>query len=118
MMDREKIRKIYDALADKKGNNITMIDIENITILADCFIIADGDSRIQVQAMADSVEEAMERSGFTAKSITGYQAGEWILMDYQDVVVHIFHKDSREFYNLERLWRDGGFFTREDLASD
>ena len=114
-MNSEKIRLIYDALSDKKGNNIVMIDIHDISILADCFMIADGDSHAQVRAMADSVEEQMQKAGYACKSVSGYQNAEWILMDYYDVVVHIFMHEDREFYDLERLWRDGKLLDRESL---
>ena len=84
-----------------------MIDIEQITTLADYFIIASGSNRNQVQAMADSAEEALGRAGYDAKQIEGYQSANWILMDYKDIIVHVFSKEDRAFYDLERIWRDG-----------
>ena len=104
---REMVKKIYHALEEKKADDITVIDITEVSCLADYFIITNGENNNQVQAMADSVDEAMTRAGHTARGIEGYTAANWILLDYGDVVVHIFSKDDRRFYDLERIWRDG-----------
>lgn len=95
------------ALEDKKGEDITIIDISEVSVLADYFIIASGNSRNQVQALADNVEEQLGKAGFAPKNVEGYQTGNWILMDYHDVIVHVFDKQNRLFYDLERIWRDG-----------
>ena len=104
-----------EALEDKKAEDITIIDISEVPVLADYFIIADGSNRNQVQAMADSAEEALGRAGYDAKQIEGYQSANWILMDYKDIIVHVFSKEDRAFYDLERIWRDGKQITKEDL---
>ncbi|MCD8018331.1 MAG: ribosome silencing factor [Clostridiales bacterium] len=104
-----------DALEDKKAADITIIDISEISILADYFIIADGNNRNQVQAMADSAEEALGRAGYEPKQIEGYQTANWILMDYKDIIVHVFSKEDRAFYDLERIWRDGKQITKAEL---
>ena len=104
-----------EALEDKKAEDITIIDISEVSDLADYFIIADGSNRNQVQAMADSAEEALGRAGYDAKQIEGYQSANWILMDYKDIIVHVFSKEDRAFYDLERIWRDGKQITKEDL---
>lgn len=104
-----------EALEDKKAEDITIIDISKVSVLADYFIIADGSNRNQVQAMADSAEEALGRAGYDAKQIEGYQSANWILMDYKDIIVHVFSKEDRAFYDLERIWRDGKQITKEDL---
>ena len=96
-----------EALEDKKAEDITIIDISEVSVLADYFIIADGSNRNQVQAMADSAEEALGRAGYDAKQIEGYQSANWILMDDKDIIVHVFSKEDRAFYDLERIWRDG-----------
>ena len=101
------IRTSIDALEDKKGEDIKIIDISEISPIADCFILASGSNRSQVQAMADSVTEKMHRSGFSMKQVEGYDSANWILMDFTDVVVHIFDRESRNFYDLERIWKDG-----------
>ncbi len=104
-----------DALEDKKAKDISILDISGISVLADYFIIADGNNRNQVQAMADSVEDALGRAGFEPKQIEGYQTANWILMDYKDVIVHVFSKEDRGFYDLDRIWRDGKPVVKEDL---
>lgn len=104
-----------DALEDKKAADITIIDISEISILADYFIIADGNNRNRVQAMADSAEEALGRAGYEPKQIEGYQTANWILMDYKDIIVHVFSKEDRAFYDLERIWRDGKQITKAEL---
>ena len=104
-----------EALEDKKAEDITIIDISEVSVLAYYFIIADGSNRNQVQAMADSAEEALGKAGYDAKQIEGYQSANWILMDYKDIIVHVFSKEDRAFYDLERIWRDGKQITKEDL---
>lgn len=98
---------VVAALEDKKGEDIQLIDISEISPIADKFIIASGTNRNQVQAMADAVEENMHKAGFSLKQTEGYDSANWILMDFVDVVVHIFDKESRSFYDLERIWKDG-----------
>ena len=109
------VKIAYDALDDKLAEDIKIIDIRSISVLADYFIIADGSNRNQVQAMADSAEEALGRAGYDAKQIEGYQSANWILMDYKDIIVHVFSKEDRAFYDLERIWKDGKQITKEDL---
>ena len=95
------------ALEDKKGNDIRVIDIQDVSIIADYFIIASGRNRNQVQTMADNVEEVLGRSGYEPRQLEGYGTATWILMDYNDIIVHIFSEEDRLFYDLERIWRDG-----------
>ena len=109
------VKIAYDALDDKLAEDIKIIDIRSISVLADYFIIADGSNRNQVQAMADSAEEALGRAGYDAKQIEGYQSANWILMDYKDIIVHVFSKEDRAFYDLERIWRDGSLVEKADL---
>lgn len=103
------------AMDDKKGEEIKIIDISEVSVIADYFLIASGRNRNQIQAMADSVEEALGRAGFTPKNIEGYRTAAWILMDYRDVVIHIFSEEERDFYDLERIWRDGKEITMSQL---
>ena len=100
---------------DKKGEDITIIDISEISVLADYFIIAGGSNRSQIQAMADNVDECVSKNGGTLKQIEGYDAGNWVLLDFQDIIVHIFDKENRLFYDLERIWRDGKIIEVKDL---
>ena len=95
------------ALEDKKGEDIKIIDIHEISTLADYFLIASGTNTSQVQAMTDNVEEVLGRVGYECRQIEGYQSAGWILMDYGDIIVHVFNREDRLFYDLERIWRDG-----------
>ena len=107
MDSREKAKLIVKALDDKKGKDIKVIDISEISVIADYFIIADGSNINQVQAMANNVEEMLGKEKVSPKQIEGYRSGNWILMDYHDVIVHVFMEEDRLFYDLERIWRDG-----------
>ncbi len=104
-----------EALEDKKGEDIKVIDISEVSILADYFIIASGNNRNQVQALCDNVEEKLGKMGVIKKQIEGYDNGNWILVDYLDIVIHIFDKENRLFYDLERIWRDGKMIEKEEL---
>ncbi len=103
----EILKTAYLALEEKKAFDIQVIDISKVSILADFFVIASGSNPNQIHAMADLVEEKLSKEGVHARSVEGYQNANWILMDYQDLVIHIFDQESREFYNLERIWSDG-----------
>jgi ribosome-associated protein len=105
----------WHALEDKKAENITVIDIAEVSVLADYFIIASGKNKIQVQAMADNVEEILGKEGYELKQAEGYQTANWILLDYGDIVVHLFDTENRLFYDLERIWRDGKVTSIADL---
>lgn len=107
MESKELAKVVFHALDDKKGIDITIIDIRDISVIADYFIIAGGNNENQVKAMADAVEEELGKLGVTSRHVEGYQTANWILMDYNDVIIHIFNQDDRLFYDLERIWRDG-----------
>ena len=119
MSDIEVSKKMaalaVDALDDRKGEDIRVIDISEISTLADYFIIASGTNRSQIQAMTDSVDEKLGRAGFPPKSIEGYEEAHWVLMDFEDIIVHIFDSENRLFYDLERIWRDGKDADIEDF---
>ena len=104
---KELVKKAYEALADKKAENITVLDISSVSVIADYFIIASGDNERQVQALSDNVDDVLGRAGFERRAIEGYNSKSWILMDYNDVIIHIFNRADRLFYDLERIWRDG-----------
>ena len=95
------------ALEDRKAEDIKVIDIREISPIADFFIIANGTNQNQIQAMRDAADEALYRAGLPVKQVEGNQNSTWILMDYGDVIIHIFSKEDRLFYDLERVWRDG-----------
>ena len=113
---KEMAKIAYAALEEKKANDIKIIDISNVSVLADYFIIASGSNRNQVQAMVDSVQEDLyKQAGVEAKQSEGYQSANWILLDYADIIVHVFDEENRLFYDLERIWRDGKTTSIEEL---
>lgn len=95
------------ALEDKKAEDIRVIDISEVSVIADYFIIAGGNNRSQIQALCDHVEQTLGRAGARVKQIEGYDTANWILLDFGDVIVHIFDRENRLLYDLERIWRDG-----------
>ena len=95
------------ALDSKKALNIKVIKIQDISAIADYFVIATGTSSTHVKALADEVEEQLDKEGISVTHIEGYRSNSWILLDYVDVVVHVFSDEAREYYDLERLWQDG-----------
>lgn len=104
-----------EALEDKKAEDITIIDISEVSVLADYFIIADGNNKNQVQAMVDNVQEELFKAGYEMKQMEGYREGDWILLDFGDIIIHIFDKENRLFYDLERIWKDGKEVSIEEL---
>jgi ribosome-associated protein len=102
----ERIRRTLNAAWEKKGLDLTVLDLRGIASFTDWFVIATGTNRRQVQAISDEVVEQLKRSGTRAARVEGYQTAEWILVDYGDFVVHVFDEKARRFYDLERLWRE------------
>jgi ribosome-associated protein len=117
VMDNSKkmVKLAYEALDEKKGEDIQIIEIKEISVIADYFIIANGTNAPQVDALVSSVNEKLGRNGFDPKRIEGIRSANWVLMDYGDIVVHVFSKEDRLFYNLERIWRDGKQVKKEEL---
>lgn len=113
---REMAKIAYKALDEKKAEDIRVIDIEKVSVVADYFLIASGTNKSQVQAMADGVEEMLYKAGYPLKQMEGYQTANWILMDYGDIIVHVFDRENRLFYDLERIWRDGEAISLEELS--
>ncbi len=95
------------AMEEKKAEDIRVIDIHEITVIADYFLIASGNNRSQIQTICDEVEQRLAKAGYFKKQSEGYDTANWILMDYGDVIVHIFDRQNRLFYDLERIWSDG-----------
>ncbi len=95
------------ALSSKKGLDIKIIEIKDISVLADYMVIATGTSSTHVKALADEVEYQLDNNGISVSHIEGYRNDSWILLDYVDVIVNVFSDEAREFYDLERLWQDG-----------
>ena len=107
MTQNEMLEKIITTLDKKKAEDIQAINIRDLTIIADYFIIANGNSTTQTKALADEVEYQLSQLGVEPTRTEGYTGSTWIILDYSDIVVHIFYKETREFYSLERLWSDG-----------
>lgn len=103
------------ALTEKKAEDVRVIDISGISVIADYFVIADAANSNQLQAMMDAVDEALIKSGCDQGRIEGNQKSSWVLMDYRDIIVHLFTKEDRLFYDLERIWKDGKFISPDEL---
>ena len=103
------------ALDGKKALNVKMLEITDLTILADYFVIATGTSNTHVKALADEVEFQLKEAGADQGHMEGYHSNNWILMDYHSVIIHVFQEKTREFYDLERLWRDAKEVDISDL---
>ena len=104
------------AISSKKGLHIKLIEIGDISSLADYMVIATGTSSTHVKAIADEVEYQLDEAGISVSHIEGYRSNSWILLDYVDVIVHIFSDEAREFYDLERLWQDGKEIDISDIV--
>ncbi len=104
---KEMAKIAFHALDEKKGEDIRILDISELSPIADYFIIANGNSTSQVNALVDNVEEQMSKAGYDCRQREGYNTGAWVLLDFADVIIHVFDKDNRSFYNLERVWSDG-----------
>ena len=113
----EIARLAIRALEDKKAEEIKTIDISEVSVIADYFIIANGTNRSQIQALSDHVEETLGKAGVPLRQIEGYQNANWVLLDFHDVIIHIFDKENRLFYDLERIWRDGKLLGNDELES-
>ncbi|MCI1959433.1 MAG: ribosome silencing factor [Clostridia bacterium] len=97
---------VKDAIEDKKGEKIRILDLKGISSLADGFVIASGNNVNQLRAIADNVEEKLAKRNIYIHHKEGYQTGEWILLDFGGVIVHLFNKEKRDFYDLDRIWSD------------
>ena len=112
---KEMARLAYQAMEDKKARDIRIIDISEISVLADYFLISSGSNKNQVQAMVDNVQEELHTAGFVPKQVEGYNSANWILLDYGDIIIHVFDEENRLFYDLERIWRDGKTISLDEL---
>lgn len=103
----DKVTLMVKALDDKKAEEIRVIDIRGVSSIADYFVIATGGNPSQLAAMQDAVDESMYKNGIHSRQVEGNSNSTWILMDYQDIIVHLFSRADRHFYDLERIWKDG-----------
>ncbi len=108
--------KITSLIFNKKGFDVHILDLRKVTTMSDYFVICSADSDTQVRAIADEVDKTLRDEGIKSWHREGYKALSWVLLDYVDVVVHVFKKDAREFYNLEKLWGDAPVIVAEDPA--
>ncbi|MFV0440163.1 MAG: ribosome silencing factor [Lachnospirales bacterium] len=105
--NKEMIKIIYDTLEDKFGEDIRIINIDSISNICEYFVVVNGNSTTHVKSLAMNVEEKLKDAGYLPYNIEGIRGNSWILMDYSNVVIHVFDKENRDFYNIERLWSDG-----------
>lgn len=113
MTSKEKVGLICKTLSSKKGRSIVYIDVEDKTSLCDYFVICSGTSSTQVKALAENLDEKLDKEyALTPRRQEGVREGRWAVLDYQDVIVHIFNDETRDFYCLERLWEDGKNLTK------
>ncbi|MDR1755064.1 MAG: ribosome silencing factor [Eubacterium sp.] len=115
MSDLETIKTAVKALDGKKAKDIKVIKIEDLSSLTNYFVLASGSSSTQVKALADEIEIKLRAVGLEPKRTEGYNGANWIVLDYIDVIFHIFHDETRDFYDLERLWTDGEIIPAEEL---
>ncbi|WP_164668548.1 ribosome silencing factor [Virgibacillus doumboii] len=106
MNNKEIVQKAATACDDKRAEDIVALDMQDVSLMADYFLICHGSNERQVQAIARSIKESMEEQDIDVRRMEGYEQARWVLVDLGDIVCHIFHKDERSYYNLERLWGD------------
>lgn len=106
MDSKELLQLTVEAADDKRADDIVALNVAEVSLMADYFVILSADSKRQVQAIADNIVEFIRKAGSDVKSVEGRTAGEWVLIDAGDVIVHVFQKDARAHYNLEKLWSD------------
>ncbi|GGL40528.1 ribosome silencing factor [Sporolactobacillus putidus] len=113
MNSEEWVKYFAEVADDKKAQDIVMLKMKGISIMADYFIICHGNSEKQVQAISMALKKAAEEKGLAVRRLEGYDQARWVLVDLGDVVVHVFHKDERDYYQLEKLWGDAPLYTLE-----
>lgn len=111
----DKVKNIYKSIDDKLGIDIRIIDISKVSVLADYLVIAGGNNKNQAQAIVDNVTDELAKEKIHPNHVEGYSSGNWILLDYSDIIVHVFNQEDRLFYDLERLWQDGNNLNIEEL---
>ena len=117
MNTKELAAKVFKALDDKKAEDVSVIDISEISVIADYFIVASANNQNHLMALQDAADEVMYKNGFHAKQVEGNRNSTWILLDYEDIIIHLFSAEDRLFYDLERIWKDGNFIEEEELMA-
>lgn len=105
--NNEMLKIAYEALDSKLAEDIRILDISEVTVLADYFIIAHGNNSNHVKALIDETDRLLSKAGYEPKNVEGYHSSSWVLLDYGELIIHIFGKEDRYFYDLERIWADG-----------
>lgn len=111
------VQVAYNALEEKIAEDITVIDISGISSISDYFIITNGTSQPHVGSLVNEVSKGLDKEGYKSKVVEGGRSATWVLLDYFDIVIHVFTKEDRAFYNLERIWRDGRIVSKEEIFS-
>ena len=117
MTPKEMALLLAQAMDSKKGKDIRVLETDGVTTLADYFVLCSGSSAPQLKALADAGEKAMKDHGILPRHVEGHRGGTWILQDYGDVVVHVFDKEARAFYDLDRLWADAKTIDLSDVLA-
>ena len=118
MTPKEMALLLAQAMDSKKGKDIRVLETDGVTTLADYFVLCSGSSAPQLKALADAGEKAMKDHGILPHHVEGHRGGTWILLDFSSVVVHIFNEEAREFYDLERLWKDAEPVDLSDVLTE
>lgn len=118
MDSKELLKVVVEAADSKRAEDIVALDVQGISLLADYFVIMQANSERQVKAIADIIEEKVEEAGFEVRNVEGKDGANWILLDLGDVVVHVFKTETRQFYNLEKLWSDASLADISDWVKE
>ena len=118
MDSKELLETVVKAADSKRAEEIVALDLENVSLLADYFVIMQANSERQVKAIADEIEEKVAAAGVQVRDIEGKNAANWVLLDFGDVVVHVFRTETRQFYNLEKLWAEAPLVDVSDWVKD
>ncbi|EFZ35570.1 iojap-like protein [Ligilactobacillus ruminis ATCC 25644] len=118
MDSKELLKVVVEAADSKRAEDIVALDVQGISLLADYFVIMQANSERQVKAIADIIEEKVEEAGFEVRNVEGKDGANWILLDLGDVVVHVFKTETRQFYNLEKLWSDAPLADIDDWIKE
>ena len=112
----QMVKVIYDAIDDKLGKDTSIIKVGEVSSLCDYFVITTAGSQRQVKAIADNVEDELTKLGIESRGKEGYETQEWILLDFGDIIVHVFNEENRAYYNLEKMWKDAPYVDVDTLA--
>lgn len=118
MDSKELLETVVKAADSKRAEEIVALDVANVSLLADYFVIMQANSERQVKAIADEIEEKVAAAGVQVRDIEGKSAANWVLLDFGDVVVHVFRTETRQFYNLEKLWAEAPLVDVSDWVKD